>query len=230
MNFRHRSDQIEMMDDLDCKGPVIDQTLKELDVINTLLGGNQISIQAFKRIVKSNPAIKRFVDLGCGGGDILKVLANWCRKNDKKISFIGIDANPNIVAYARKNCEKFPEINIEQLNILDNSFDRLNYDLLHCCLFTHHFTNKELVGLFSKFHKANKAKVIINDLHRHPLAYYSIKWLTKIFSKSEMVRYDAGVSVLRGFRKEELQSILREAGIQDFQLTWRWAFRWKLVF
>jgi hypothetical protein len=76
--------------------------------------------------------------------------------------------------------------------------------------------------------QARKA-VIINDLHRHPLAYYSIRWLTKLLSQSEMVKYDAPLSVLRGFSRNEWLDLLREAGISRFSLKWKWAFRWQLI-
>ncbi|MDQ2657524.1 MAG: SAM-dependent methyltransferase, partial [Bacteroidota bacterium] len=66
-------------------------------------------------------------------------------------------------------------------------------------------------------------------IHRHWLAYYSIKWLTRMFSKSAMVRHDAPLSVHRAFRKSELEEILRRAGLVDYKIKWRWAFRWQVI-
>ena len=230
VDLTDRSDEQELMDDLDCQGEVVDQTLRELDVINTLLGGNQISISAFKKIALSQKTPVKLVDVGCGGGDILKVLAKWCRSKKIEASFVGIDANPNIIAYAEKNCEEFPEISFQSLNVLDKRFEALDFNILHACLFTHHFTSAQLVHLFRVFRKTGQASVIINDLHRHSLAYYSILLLTKLFSKSPMVQYDAALSVARGFKKNELTSILQKAGIEQFKIGWKWAFRWKLTF
>jgi len=70
----------------------------------------------------------------------------------------------------------------------------------------------------------------VNDLHRHFLAYNSIKILSRIFSKSYLVKNDAPLSVLRGFSKEELQNILQKAAVHSVQLNWKWAFRWLLIF
>ena len=69
----------------------------------------------------------------------------------------------------------------------------------------------------------------INDLHRHPLAYYSIKWLTGLFSKSYMVKNDAPLSVLRGFKRGELETFNVQCSILNAQLKWKWAFRWLLI-
>ena len=71
------------MDDLDISGPVVAQTLRELNTINRTLGGNQISTSAFKKITND---LDQFVlvDLGCGGGDIMMGMAKLARKADKK--------------------------------------------------------------------------------------------------------------------------------------------------
>ncbi len=230
MDFSIRSNEEELMDDLECEGPVVDQTLRELNTINTLLGGNQISVNAFKKTASQMNGEIRLVDVGCGGGDILKVLAKWCRKQGLTASFIGVDANPNIIRYAAQNCREYPEISFRCVNILDKGFYEIDFNVVHACLFTHHFSTQQLIRLFERLQSLDNVRVLVNDLHRHPLAYHSIKILTRLFSKSEMVRYDAAVSVLRGFKKRELVEILKEANVTSFSLKWAWAFRWKLIF
>jgi hypothetical protein len=71
--------------------------------------------------------------------------------------------------------------------------------------------------------------IVVNDLHRHWLAYHAIKILTRLFSKSAMVKYDAPLSVLRGFTRGELADILKKAGIVQYTLKWKWAFRWQII-
>lgn len=96
-------------------------------------------------------------------------------------------------------------------------------------LFFHHFTTEQLVQLLRQLVQQARIALIVNDLHRHPLAYYSIRLLTQLFSKSAMVKYDAPLSVLRGFTRSELLEILHAAGIKGYELRWKWAFRWQLV-
>ena len=224
-----RSEEIEIMDDLDISGEVVDQTLRELNTINKYLGGNQISINAFRKVVTDSKNIS-VMDLGCGGGDIMVEMAKWSRRKNIATEFLGIDANPNIVTYAEKNTSDFPEIKYQSINIFSQEFQDMSSDIIHCCLFLHHFKESELIALFKQFKSQAKVAIIVNDLHRHPLAYWSIKMLTKLFSKSTMVQNDAAVSVARGFKRMELEKILAQAGIEKYKLTWKWAFRWKLVF
>lgn len=230
INLSQRSDEEELMDDLLCAGAVVDQTLAELDVINRLLGGNQISLKVFKDLIEGRTQPLHLVDLGCGSGGLMKVMAELCRKKGIEATFTGIDANPNIVAYAKNHTRDYPEISYRCLNVLSKEFQEIRCDVIHACLFCHHFTSEQLALLFTVFRQMAKEQVIINDLHRHHLAYYSIKWLTGWFSKSEMVKNDAATSVARGFKKEELKEILSLAAIETHQLSRAWAFRWKLIY
>ena len=100
--------------------------------------------------------------------------------------------------------------------------------MIHCSLFLHHLNDDEISGLL-KFSYDNKCILVINDLHRNSIAYYSITFLTKLFSNSRLVRNDAPLSVLRGFKKKELIKLLSDSGYNEFSVKWIWAFRF-LIF
>ncbi len=228
--FAHRSHQIEIMDDLQCQGEVVHQTLRELEFINRWLGGNAVTLEGVKQLSRDHTSETLFIaDLGCGGGDMLKLLAEWGRRNNRSLKLIGIDANPYIIEFARSNCRSYSEISFETLDIFLPQFQQKKYDIIMGTLFYHHFDNKVLVGFFSKLIHQARLGLVINDIHRHWLAFYSIQLLTKFFSKSSMVKFDAPLSVLRAFTKEELVDILGRAGIQQFRLRWKWAFRWQIT-
>jgi len=231
IRFDQRLDEKEIMDDLDFEGTAMDQALKELEVINKWLGGNQLTLHGIDRLTKSLPVDRRLkiVDLGCGGGDMLKLIATKARKRKQKWELVGIDANPYIIDYAKSNTKDHPEIHYQAWNIFSEQFRQQQYDIILCTLFTHHFTDEELVQLLSQMKSQARLGLVINDLHRHWLAYYSIKFLTRFFSKSYMVKNDGPVSVLRGFSRHNWRSILAKAGIKEYSLNWRWAFRWELV-
>lgn len=220
------------MDDLDCTGAVVDQTLRELEVINKWLGGNHVTIDGLERLIgaydeKTGPLV--IVDMGCGGGDMLKLVARWARKNGLKVDLIGVDANPHIIRYAEKNTDEFHEIRFLTLDIFSAEFEAFKYDILLATLFTHHFEDDQLAQLLGRLHRQARLGIVINDLHRHWFAFYSIKLLTTLFSKSAMVRHDASVSVLRAFLKKELVRLMRESGIKHYRIRWMWAFRWQII-
>jgi 2-polyprenyl-3-methyl-5-hydroxy-6-metoxy-1,4-benzoquinol methylase len=228
--FAERSQAPEIMDDLQCSGEVVHQTLRELDFINHWLGGNQVTLKGLKSLIKNQNKIKslHLADLGCGSGEMLKLIHQQL-KTHPVLQLTGIDANPNIIAFAEKHCAGIPNIQLKTEDIFDPNFQRHSFDIVIATLFLHHFTHNQLVKIFRSLQTQARIGIVVNDLHRHPLAYYAIKLLTQLFSRSTMVKYDAPLSVLRGFKKAEIERILAEAGITRYTLSWRWAFRWQLI-
>ena len=64
----------------------------------------------------------------------------------------------------------------------------------------------------------------INDLHRHPIPYYFIKWLTFLLPVNRLIKNDAAVSVARAFKEEELWHLIDEAGIERNRVKIKWFF------
>jgi 2-polyprenyl-3-methyl-5-hydroxy-6-metoxy-1,4-benzoquinol methylase len=233
-DFSKRSHTFEIMDDLQCQGEVVNQTLRELELINRWLGGNKVTLSGLDWLVQNHTASKtkhkiRLADIGCGGGDMLKCIHHWGLTKGIVFELVGIDANPNIVNYAQMNCAGYDNIHFECLDIQSDDFQNREFDIIVSSLFFHHFDEIELIDLLRALEEKVTMGLIVNDLHRHWLAYYSIKWITGAFSKSEMVQYDAPLSVLRGFDKSELQRIMKNTRYRVTILRWKWAFRWLMV-
>ncbi|MGB3183870.1 MAG: methyltransferase domain-containing protein [Cyclobacteriaceae bacterium] len=229
--FSKRSYEREIMDDLDGGGEVMATTLKELEVINRTLGGNAVSISGLNRLLKRTGTDKplHIADIGCGGGDMLIEMAKWGRKKGLTLTLTGIDANPHIIEMARANTTAYPEIRYEVQDIFSPEYRNNRYDIVNCSLFTHHFRDEELIDMFQTMHAQSSLGFIINDLHRHWFAYHSIRVLTRLFSRSPMVQNDGPLSVLRAFRKPELDRLMSCSGVTHYDLDWYWAFRWRLV-
>ncbi len=230
-DFSKRSDNLEIMDDLNCSGEVVHQTLRELETINSLLGGNYVTLHGISQLLGNHNLMDPIsvADLGCGGGDILKLIRQWSIRKGYHLQLTGIDANPSITAYAKAHTSGLPPIHFETLDIFSKEFEQREFDILVGTLFFHHFTSEQLVSFFRKMKGQTRIGIVINDIHRHWLAYYSISWLTQLFSRSVMVKYDAPLSVLRAFKKKDWIGILEKAGIKNYTIRWMWAFRWQIV-
>jgi SAM-dependent methyltransferase len=224
--FRKRSPDKELLDQDFIPEQDLFQNLRELDFINHWLGGYKISFDALKKVLQKG---RRYVlvDIGCGGGDTLKRIARWNMRAGFGLDLVGVDVKPVCIAYARENLSGLPvELITDDYR---NLYEHLpEVDIIHACLFCHHLTSQELTELV-RFALDRRAMLIVNDLERNPVAYYAIKWLTTLFSKSYLVKNDAPLSVLRGFKKTEWKDILAAAGATDFSVRNKWAFRHEVV-
>ena len=228
-DFPNRSYQKELLDSDNIPFEDIKRNMQELEFINKYLGGHKITLDGVKHLLNTNKPISQLTiaEIGCGGGDNLKAIYNWCKHKRIVISFIGIDINADCISYAKENCCKLnAEFVVSDYKLVDF---KIRPDIIFSSLFCHHFTNEELIKQLKWMKENSSLGFFINDLHRHPLAYYSIKWLTKIFSKSYLVKNDAPLSVLRGFKKEEIKSLINLSTCKMVNLNWKWAFRWLII-
>lgn len=205
----------------------LDPVLKELEVINKLLGGFNVFYDAFKHLKLDNK--DTVCDWGCGGGDSLRAIDRYFKRRQKSINLVGVDATLSAVEFARERHRDIPNLSFRHADVLAHDFQEGEFDVVISSLFTHHFDDMEWIKLIQKMVYASKKAVIINDLHRHPFAYHAIGVLTHMFSASPMVKHDSKLSVLRSFKKEELESLIRIAGFNHFTIKWMWAFRWQVI-
>ena len=236
-NLSYRSNQKELIDDLELDNDALRENLEELAIINKYLGGNQVTISGLKKLISSNNStIQQFnnskitiADLGCGGGDMLMVMADWAKKKDINAQFIGIDANDFMIDFAQKRTHNYHNISYLHQNIFSEEFQKHSFDIVTMTLFCHHFEDEALIKILQQFRKQTRLGVVINDIHRHWFAYHSIAWITKLFLKSYLVKNDAKLSVWRAFRRKDLENIIQKAGYTNYSIRWKWAFRWEVV-
>lgn len=226
MNFSIRSYQPELLDQLNIPFPDIKRNMQELDIINSLLGGHRITIQGVRALLSKKTEI-HICEIGCGGGDNLAAIYRWANKNKLSIRFTGIDINEYCIGVARSRKDIGLSVRWIVSNYKDVVFNE-KPDIIFSSLFCHHFSNEELIPQLNWMSNNSVAGFFINDLHRHWLAYYSIKILTRLFSRSYLVKNDAPLSVARGFRKSDWQDLLSQAS-SNASISWKWAFRYLIV-
>jgi 2-polyprenyl-3-methyl-5-hydroxy-6-metoxy-1,4-benzoquinol methylase len=225
--FQRRSYKKELLDRIDIPFEDIKRNMQELDFINRKLGGHNITLDGIVAVIKDQIMFNSklvVVEIGCGGGDNLRAIRNWAERIHLPVQLKGIDINSECIAYAVQQ-KRNRGIHFVVCDYKDFSFEE-KPDIIFSSLFCHHFNEAELVFMVRWMQRNSQLGFFINDLHRHWLPYYTIKLLTKLFSKSYLVKNDAPLSVQRGFKRKDWDSIFERAGIGNFNCKWRWAFRW----
>lgn len=214
----------ELMDDFSIQDERVDLALRELRIINYFLGGNSGSKRGVSKIISNLPNDKIYLlDAGSGSSDVLDDL----KKKYKSIQVISLDRNKRVCSFIKKNNNFKPIVvcgDVFQLPFKDKSID-----IIHTSLFLHHFDRSSLNSILKKFNDAAKHGLVINDLQRSLLAFLGIKILTILFSRSELVKSDAPVSVRKGFIKSELINLLKRLHYSNYEIERKWAFRWLIT-
>ncbi len=231
INTKYRSDVPEIMDDFAMEGEILRDALDKIAKINQLLGGNLLTLRAVQDLIVNIPKQSEIVivDIGCGNGDMLRTLANFGLKNNLNFRLIGIDANNFTIKHAQSLSENYPNISYQCEDVFEKAFAELKYDIVLCTLTLHHFKDDEIIQLMTVFNTNSRVGIVINDLHRSALAYRLFQVLCFVFQLNAMSREDGLVSILRGFKKEELVLFSKKISFTNYKVQWKWAFRYQWI-
>ncbi len=225
-----RTDKTEIMDDFDLQGAELEKTLEDLDHINKWLGGNKITLQGIQKLLKNYPKDTpvHIVDVGCGNGAVLREIAQWGRAKNYKLRLTGIDANTYAIDIAKRVSRKYPEISYSPVNIFSENFGAQEFDIILCTLTLHHFKDPQIKEILNNFYRQCKIGVVINDLHRSRHAYYLFQVFCKVFIKNKIAKEDGLTSILRGFKRRDLQEFASQIPAKH-DINWKWAYRYQWI-
>ncbi|NNC46750.1 MAG: methyltransferase domain-containing protein [Winogradskyella sp.] len=225
----YRSNDAELMDDFSMEGELLRDTLDKLGSINKWLGGNKITIDGVEKLLENQPKDKQYtiIDLGCGHGDILRLIAEFGRKKGYTLKLRGIDANKDAIAYANKLSADYPEISFNHEDIFSESFQKLNFDIALSTLFLHHFSEKEIINLLTVLSNKATLGIVVNDLQRSEVAYGLFR-LLGLFISNHMIVQDGLTSILRSFKRKDLENFSNQLNLKS-HISWKWAFRYQWI-
>lgn len=227
--FPYRADDPEILDDFDLPENDLARNLRELESVNRYLGGHSILETGMARIVKRREGTQylHLVDVGCGGGDSLRFMASLARKHKWPVRFTGIDANKKAVELAREKNRSYPEVKVEQMDVFSPGFRQLQADIFTFNLVLHHFDDQLIKELLSTCHQ--QGDILINDLQRNRLAFFSFALFSRLMRFSFISRHDGLLSIRKSFSRSELYKLLANTGINGGVISWHWAFRYLVL-
>lgn len=203
------------------------ECLRKLFTINKIFGSFSDTVNILKALPKESSSL---LDIGCGGGLFLLHLS----KHLPDMQLFGTDISPAAIQEAQQSLQQWqktkPNIRVSfqlqhcpQLQLANNSFDFILITLV-----CHHLNDDELIIFLQQAYVAAGKAVIINDLHRHRWAQWLYRMVSPLF-RNRLIAHDGLISIRRGFTRSEWQLLLQQAGIKNYQLKWRFPFRWKLI-
>lgn len=206
--FETRSTKLERIDTGDYTPAEYDRFLKEIAFINRFLGDRRaLRRSLFREIKRRRLSEFSMLDVGCGSGELLRYTAEFARAKGITARLAGLDLNPISARVSTSGTREFPEITVTQGDAFRLPFADGEFDYAISSLFFHHLTDEQIPQALQEMRRVARRGVFVIDLHRHSAAYRLYRLFCRIFFISPLVREDGSLSVLRGFRPEELAKI-----------------------
>jgi SAM-dependent methyltransferase len=208
----------ELMDG-DCSYEEFRDCLRSLQTVNRWLLGYRPTLAWLERLPRGLGEPTHIVDVGCGGGDLLRQIASWAKKRGIPVQLTGIDLNPYAPRAAAESTP--PGFEIEWITGNAMSFrPEKKIDIVVSSLTAHHLEDEEVVAMLRWMEATARKGWFINDLERAEWSYRLFGWVRW----HPIVRHDGPVSFRRAFRKEDWVRLLLAAEISREEATlehWR---------
>jgi SAM-dependent methyltransferase len=201
----------ELMDG-DCSYEDFRDCLLSLEQVNRWLLGYRPTLAWLEHLPLESLDPVHILDVGSGGGDMLRQIATWTRKRSFAVQLTGIDLNPYAARAAAESTPK--EFGIEWV-----TGDALVYrpekpmDIVVSSLLAHHLEDDEIIALLRWMEATAQAGWFINDLERSEPSCRVFGWIAKMAEWHRFVRHDGPVSFRRAFRKADWVRLLAAAEI-----------------
>jgi 2-polyprenyl-3-methyl-5-hydroxy-6-metoxy-1,4-benzoquinol methylase len=212
----------EQMDDPALDAGTYTQVLHGLARVNTVTMARRPTLAFLDRAIGAH---KRFtlLDVGFGDGDMLRAIAKWARRRGIEARLVGIDLNRRSVAAAKEATS--PDLPIEYRGGDYADLAGEAWDCVISSLVAHHMTRPQLIAFLRFMDREARAGWLVNDLHRHGLAYTGWPLLAGLMRWHPIVRHDGHLSIARSYRPAEWAPLLAEAGIEGARVFRVFPFR-----
>lgn len=212
----------ELMDDPSLDAGVYAHVMRDLGKVNTLTMARLPTLDFLGRAIGERKQF-RLLDVGYGGGDMLRAIATWATKRGITAELFGVDLNPRSETAAKSVTPTTMPIRYITGDYADVASK--DFDFIVSSLVAHHMTRTELIA-FLRFMDANaKRGWFINDLHRHAFAWLGYPLLARLMRWHPIVRHDGRLSIARAYRPEEWPPLLEEAGVKGARVRRVFPFR-----
>ncbi len=217
LDFTRRAHLSEWMDE-PCNYATFRDCLIDLEKLNRTVMAYRPTERWLQQFVNVHTAPLHIVDVGCGGGDMLRRIERWARSISLPVTLTGIDLNPFAAQAAREFSGK--ESRITWITGDAFSFQPLvPIDLVVSSLFTHHLPDDEIPRFLLWMDRVAARGWFINDLHRQRLPYYGFKVLAWTMRWHSFVRHDGPLSFRRSFTEEDWRHYSVDAGFSANDLS-----------
>ncbi|HEY8563314.1 MAG TPA: methyltransferase domain-containing protein [Pyrinomonadaceae bacterium] len=225
-DFQKRSLKLERIDTGDYTAEEYDRFLSEIRLVNRFAGDvRALKSTLLREVARENLREFSVLDVGAGSGELLRVIARFARRSKRKAALVGLELNARSAVSILEESKDFGEIESIRGDALHLPFGDKAFEYAICSLFTHHFTDENIIRILSEMSRVARRRIFVIDLHRHRAAHALYQIFCAAFRISPLVREDGSLSILRSFTPAELKSLGEKANLRNLSVERRMPFR-----
>ena len=211
---------VELLDRSGNSDREVRENLRDLQRLNRYFGGTRTVLLHLSRMIGDPPRTPlTILDIATGGADIPRAICRWARRGNLTVTVEGIDRSDQVLAAAREWSADYPEIRLLRVEAPLLPYPDQSFDYAISSLFFHHLTEPQGVHLLQEMERVARRGLIVNDLLRSRVACLLTGITTRLLSANRLTRHDGPMSILRGFRPEELLRMATAAGLSGARLS-----------
>ncbi|WP_261381414.1 methyltransferase domain-containing protein [Paenibacillus cremeus] len=227
--LRQRAAEPELMDDFTTGGIELTEALQHLRRLNRIFGAAGPTLYGVKRLwaEAKKPGSLSILDVGAGSGDVNRRLLRWADQNRIELRITLVDITDEACEEAKLLFQDEPRVQVMKSDLF--ALPAGSADIVTGTQFVHHFTEQELPGVLECMLKASRLGVVINDIHRHWMAWVAVWLMARIVSNNRYIVHDGPLSVAKGFRSADWLKLRASLGNSEMVHSWRPLFRYAVV-
>lgn len=205
VSLKERAPELrECMDDPACDLSRLHATYRQFGVVNQMFAAwRAVYTHHLRPQLTGAPAT--LLDIGCGGGDVVRRLAAWAKQDGLELTLTAIDPDERALAYAQSQPSP-PNITFCRALSSDLVKAGQSFDVVISNHLLHHLTDDEVRSLCLDSERLALKLALHNDLRRNELAYLGFS-ATRLFFRHSYIVEDGLLSIRRSFKPEELERL-----------------------
>ncbi|GAA3026874.1 methyltransferase domain-containing protein [Microbacterium dextranolyticum] len=210
---RRDADLRELMDDPQCDPARLRRTLQRFDIVNRLVSGwGDVYRRHVRPLARERGGRLTVLDIGCGGGDVLRRLSAAAARDGISLEGVGIDPDARALEVARRrpvDGVTFRQAHSADL-VAEGERGGRQFDVVISNHLLHHLDDAQLRGLLADSASLSTALVVHSDISRSRLAYAAYAAGITPLAPGSFLRTDGLRSIRRSWTPGELAARLPE--------------------
>ncbi|NLB46375.1 MAG: methyltransferase domain-containing protein [Microbacteriaceae bacterium] len=207
-SFTHRSTDLrELMDDPNCDPVMLRRTLRRFALVNRLVAGWGRTYRTHLRpalsALQSTSHPTRILDIGTGGGDVLRHVVRLASRDGFSVQGIGIDPDERAISAALSREPQNVTFRLADTRTLLNRGEQ--YDIVISNHLLHHLPDFSVID---ESRQLASHLIVHSDIARSQAAYLSYAVGITPFAPGSFLRTDGLRSIRRSFTADELRAAL----------------------